>query len=688
MQEANLKSRSNSIPPVRLEQAKTCFEQAVNFMKLQQYPEAKRFLKNVLKIIPQHPNSHQLLSVIAAEQGDFSEALQCIKTAITYQPQNLDFYYNRAMLYQRLHKQKLAIVDLEHIIALNPSHYLALLTLARIFHSQKSYPQAAVYYEKALTLVNTDTSVWNDLTAVYVCLEQFSKALKCNEVSLYLDGNNAENYAIQGGIYERLSKFEEAIQAYRQALQLKPDLKTVLIPLFMCKNRVCDWEHYAESLRLLKEKFSLVNRKNNELPTSLFEVLSLDFLPQDLYKIAQLDVALFTPGSSISGKRLSFNHVPHRNKRLRIAYISSSFRDFPTGHLTQDLYATHDRSHFEVFVYSYGKDDDSIYRKKIEEGCDHFVDISHDSIEQACEKIAADKIDILVDLMGNTRNARLGINALRPAPINVRYLGAASTTGASFFDYFISDSFITPASEQAHFSENLVLMPHTYQVNPLDQAVSPDVPSRAECGLPETGIVFCAFNNTYKIEPIIFQSWMNILQAVPDSVLWLQASGTAQTNLVQSAQNSGIAADRLVFATHMPKDRHLARHLLADLYLDTHIYNAHTTASDALWMNVPVLTCPGLTFQSRVAGSLLNALGMNELIMPDLETYEKKAIALALDPKGLKRLKTKLKKHRQSYPLFDTKRFVRDLEKAYGMMWKNYQQHKKSMIVVPEEGAL
>lgn len=688
MQEANLKLRSNIIPPARLEQAKTCFEQAVNFMKQQQYPEAKRFLKNVLKIIPQHPNSHQLLSVIAAEHGDYSEALQCIKAAITYQPQNLEFYYNRAMLYQRLHKQKLAILDLEHILAINPSHYLAVLTLARIFHSQKSYPQAAVYYENALALVNTDTSIWNDLTSIYMHMEHYPRALKCNEVSLYLNDNDAESYAILGGLYEALFKYQEAMTAYSRALELKPDIQNVLGPLFICKNRVCDWNNYEESLSLLHKTQRHVNKANPILPISIFEALSFPFSPEELYKMAVIDNASNLARLAMPSKKLNVKHAPHRNKRLRVAYISSSFRDFATGHLTQDLYATHDRNHFEVFVYSYGKDDGSIYRKKIEEGCDHFIDISKDSIEQTCEKIAADRIDILVDLMGNTRGARLGINALRPAPINVRYLGAASTTGASFFDYFISDSFITPASEQANFSESLVLMPHTYQVNPLDQTVSSDVPSRAECGLPEKGIVFCAFNNTYKIEPVIFKTWMRILQAVPDSVLWLQASGAAQTNLIQSAEKSGIAADRLVFATHMPKDRHLARHLHADLYLDTHIYNAHTTASDALWMNVPVLTCPGLTFQSRVAGSLLNALGMNELIMPDLATYAEKAIALALDPKALKRLKTKLKKNRQSYPLFDTTRFVRNLEKAYSMMWKNYQHHKKSMIVVHEEGAV
>lgn len=666
----------------QLEQAKAFFGQAVNLMKAKQHSSAERLLKQVLKIIPEHANSHQLLSIIAAERGDLNQALLSINTAIAHHRSSADFYFNRAMIYQRLEQHQLAHADLEHIVSINPSYYPAHLALARIFQTQKQYPQAINCYKRCVELVNNDESIWNDFSSVYLALEQYADAIKCNDISLHLKSNNAKTYAIRGKINYSLCNYEEAIQAYSQALKLNPDVKAWVAALLSCKNRLCDWRGYEEALPLVKEEL-LTTNDTKPFALSSFEALSLPLTPKEHYQLATNEYHFWIKSSANLNQGLEFKHDPKaKPQRLRIAYISSSFRNFPTGHLTQDLYALHDRNNFEVFVYSYGIDDQSVFRKKIQQGCDHFTDIQHFSIEQAAQAIYADKINILVDLMGFTTDARLEINALRPAPINVRYLGSPSTSGAPFFDYFISDPFITPPSAQPYFSEHLVLMPHSYQVNPLQQTVSTDTPSRAECGLPETGIVFCAFNNCYKIEPMIFQSWMNILQAVPNSVLWLQASGLTQGHLIQNAQQYNITAERLVFADKMPKDRHLARHVHADLYLDTHIYNAHTTASDALWMNVPVITYPGHTFQSRVAGSLLNALGLNELIMPDLSTYESTAIALASNPQALKRLKDKLKQYAQTQPLFDTKRFVTHLEQAYQQMWKNYQQNNQSLIEV------
>lgn len=679
-------SEISKCPPAGLEQSKAFFSQAVNLIKAKNYLPAEKLLKRLLKIIPNHANSYQLLSVIASEQGDLEQALKLMHAAIRYQPHHVDFYYNRAMIYQRLKKPKQAILDLEHVNAVKPSYYPALLALSRIYHSLKHYSQAVTYYKQSLELVNTDESVWNDLSFVYYALEQYAEAINCTKISLYLNANNEKMVAFLGKLHQNLSQWEEAKNAYTQALQLNPNNKEIFTPLFISKNMLYEWEHYDESLRSVKEELSLAIKGEKQFSLRSFDALSLPFTPQEHYHIAKLEnqTCLKLTTLTLLDKKLKFKHRPHNNQRLRIAYISSSFRNFPTGHLTQDLYALHDRKRFEIFVYSYGLDDESIYRTKIQQGCDHFIDIKDYSIEQACQKIYSDKIDILIDLMGRTFGARLEINALRPAPINVRYLGSPSTSAAEYFDYLISDGFITPPTAQSNYSEHLVLMPHSYQVNPLQQTVSPIIPTRAECGLPETGIVFCAFNNSYKIEPTIFQVWMAILQAVPDSVLWLQLHEITKNNLIQCAHQHNITADRLVFANYTAKDKHLARHVHADLYLDTHVYNAHTTASDALWMNIPVITCPGLTFQSRVAGSLLHSLGLDELIMPDLTTYSATAISLARDSNMRNELKHKLKQQCQMEPLFDTKRFVANLEKAYLKMWENYQQHKKALIVVQE----
>ncbi len=564
-------NKSHQVPH---EQAKNDFNQAVNFLKAKRYHQAERLLKRVVKIIPKHPNSYQLLSVIASERDDLESAMKLINMAIASQAGNPEFYYNRAMIYQKSNKHKQAILDLEHIVAIHPSYYPAYLALGRILHVQKNYQQAIAYYEKSLQWVNTDQSVWADLTAAYIALQQYGKAIQCSEINLSLNPDNEKTYETLGTIYRKMLKWEEAKLAYEHALQIKPGAKELLTPLFVCKIMLCEWDDYEQSLALVKEELNQALRSKLKFSSSLFEAaLSLSFSAQELYQIATHEYHFRSKSALLSDTKLKFKHHSHRNPRLRIAYISSSFRDFPTGHLTQDLYALHDRDRFEVFVYSYGEDDGSIYRKKIEEGCDHFIDINDYSIEKACQKINDDKIDILIDLMGGTAGARLEINARRPAPINVRYLGSPSTSGTDFFDYLIADGFIAPPTAQSCFSEKLALMPHSYQVNPQQQTVPSKLPTRAECGLPETGIVFCAFNNSYKIEPVIFATWMQILQAVPGSVLWLQASGAVQQNLVQHALRYNITADRLIFANRVPKDQHLARHAHADLYLDTHFYN-------------------------------------------------------------------------------------------------------------------
>ena len=578
---------------------------------------------------------------------------------------------------------KKAIQDLKQIISANRSYYRAYQSLGRIYYAMKLYPEAIHYYEQSLQWSNTDETVWNTLAAAYNATKQFGQAFKCYDISLKLNAANAKTYIHMAGLYQNSFQWEKARHAYEKAQELDDSLTELSIPLFICKNRLCDWEGYDDSLQFLKDQLS-ANQQNNHFLINSFDVLALPLSPKEQYFVARKEVELsfkhFKQTQAYKQK-----HRPQKHDKLRIGYISSSFRDYPTGHLTQDMYALHNRNQFEVFAYSYGKDDGSVWRKKIEKGCDHFIDIATWSIEQAAQRIHDDKIDVLVDLMGFTAGARLEINALRPAPINVRYLGAPFTSGASFFDYFISDPFITPPGEEAYFTEKLALLPHCYQVNPLSQQVAEDIPTRKECGLPDSGIVFCAFNNSYKIEPRIFKAWMEILNAVPGSVLWLQASGMTQKNLMNQAKQFDISQERLIFANTMPKDRHLARHAHADIYLDTHYYNAHTTASDALWMKVPVITCPGKTFQSRVAGSLLNSIGLQELIMPDLDSYVSKAISLALDPCALQKLKQTLESNLKHSPLFDCRRFVKNLEKAYITMWENYRQNKKSSFIVKEQ---
>jgi len=343
----------------------------------------------------------------------------------------------------------------------------------------------------------------------------------------------------------------------------------------------------------------------------------------------------------------------------------------------KSLFSLHDQAHFEIFVYSFGPNDHSEYRNYIATSCEHFQDVTALSTEESAHQIFNDGIHILVDLKGYTIQSRTAILALRPAPIQVSYLGYPGTMGAEFIDYIIGDAVVTPPEFADDFSEKIVTLPNSYQVNDYQQAISSTPMTRSQYGLPESGFVFCCFNTNYKIEPLIFDIWMRILASVPGSVLWLiPRFPVVKENLRREAEARGIHGERLIFAQHYPKAEHLARHQLADLFLDTLYYNAHTTASDALWAGVPVITCPGETFASRVAASLLTAVGLPELITASLEEYEQLVIRIAHSSSELRELKQKLAQNRTTYPLFDTPLFAHNLEQAYRAMWEIYAAGK------------
>jgi protein O-GlcNAc transferase len=372
-----------------------------------------------------------------------------------------------------------------------------------------------------------------------------------------------------------------------------------------------------------------------------------------------------------------FTHSRSLDGRLRIGYLSNDFRNHATSHLMKSLFSLHDRANFEIFAYSFGADDNSEYRRYISASCEHFQDIINLSIEESARQIFNDGIHILIDLKGYTAGSRNGILALRPAPIQVNYIGFPGTMGADLIDYIIGDATVTPPEFVDSFSEKLVTLPHSYFVNDHQQVISSTPITRSQYNLPESAFVFCCFNNNYKIDPLIFDVWMRILANVPGSVLWLLVRfPVVEDNLRREAQARGISSDRLIFAEYHEKPEHLARHQLADLFLDTLYYNAHTTASDALWAGLPVITCPGKTFASRVAASLLTAVGLPELITNNLEQYEELAIHLAHSPAELSQLKQKLAANRTTYPLFDTPRFTRNLEQAYRAMWETYAAGK------------
>ncbi|MEQ1854481.1 MAG: acetylglucosamine transferase, partial [Chthoniobacteraceae bacterium] len=363
------------------------------------------------------------------------------------------------------------------------------------------------------------------------------------------------------------------------------------------------------------------------------------------------------------------------HREIRLAYLSSDFREHAVGSAIAELIERHDKTKFHTIGISYRAAPESDLQARLRRNFGTFIDVQGMSDFEVATLLREREVDVAVDLNGHTNGGRPGIFALRPAPVQVNYLGFSGTTGADYMDYVLADRIVIPEEHESYYSEKIVRLPDAYL--PLDstRTFAARAPTRAEMGLPEAGFVFCAFNTSFKISPDVFSIWMRLLGKVQGSVLWLNASNApAPRNLRGEAKRRGIAPERLVFASKMRLDEHLARHQQADLFLDTLPYNAHTTASDALWAGLPVLTCMGSTFAGRVAASLLHTVGLPELVTHSPEEYEQRALELATMPTLLAGVRTKLARNRTSHALFDTDRFRRHVESAYVTMWEKQQR--------------
>ena len=450
---------------------------------------------------------------------------------------------------------------------------------------------------------------------------------------------------------------EEAVDAYRRALEIEPDHAEILALLVYQLRQNCDWDGLAE---LEERLLAQVRRGAPEVPP--FVILTLGSTPAD-----QLAAARAWSRKHELAPSAQLPPAPARaGGRLRIGYLSADYHEHATAYLIAELFERHDRERFEIFAYSSGPDDTSPMRQRLLKAVDHFVKVGGLSDRAAAEKVREAGIDILVDLKGYTKGTRAGILALRPAPVQASFLGYPGTSGASFVDWLIADPTVIPPAHLPFYSEKLALLPHCYQPNDSKRPIAEPTPSRAECGLPKDGFVFCCFNSTYKITPRYFDIWTRLLRRVPGSVLWLFASNPwAEFNLRNRAVAAGIGADRLVFARDLPLARHLARYRLADLFLDTLPYTGHTTVSDALWTGLPAVSVAGDTFAGLVAASLLTAIGLPELIAPDPAAYEALAERLARDSGERARLRAILAQNRLATPLFDIERYTRDIESLY-----------------------
>ncbi len=511
-----------------------------------------------------------------------------------------------------------------------------------------------------------------------LALEQLGRIDEAEQdcrAALEIDPEMTMGHMALGRLLNARKDYVGSIASLERALALSPDHATAIGGLVMAKRILCDWRDDAQWLERLFAACARTKADGRAAPMNPSFALNLPFTPAQHRALAEQHADLLFGALDALKRSLAFSFEGRavEKPRLRIGYMSEGFRNFPTSHLIQRLFRHHDREAFEVHAYSYGPDDGSVYRKRIMESVDRFVDLRELTDEDAAKRIHEDGIDILIDLKGYTIHARPRITALRPAPIQVNYLGYAGTWGHPAADYILVDRIIVPPEEAEHFSEALVHLPNCYQVNDDRQEIADKPQRRADHGLDEGAFVFCCFNAALKLDPAIFDVWMRILKRVPASQLWLlEGDEISRENLKREAEARGVDPGRLVFAKKLPKPDHLARHRLADLFLDTSVYSAHTTGTDALWAGLPLIVCPTPSFPGRVSASLLTHVGLPELILDSFEAYEALAVRLAERPTELAALKARLAAQRDNCRLFDTARFALGLEAAYRAMWQTY----------------
>jgi predicted O-linked N-acetylglucosamine transferase (SPINDLY family) len=598
------------------------------------------------------------LGSVQLELGWLDDALAAFEQALALDSAYAPAHYNRGLVLQQQGRLDGALACYRHAVALKPD-FLEAITNAGIVLQELGRPgEAVMALRQAVTLRPDAPEPRNNLGVALLACGQPADAVTEFQQALARKPDYAEAFSNLGNAWRELDRPEGAIAAYAQAVRLRPDDADAFGQLAYQRWRACDWTDYQSD----QQKLLDLARQGARIPP--FFLLSTPATPAEQLACARR----WNEPLGRSAPAALPPRLPTDRSRIRLGYLSADFHQHATAYLAAELFERHDRSRFEVIAYSYGPDDGSAMRRRLMEAFDRFVDIRPLSHAQGAARIHADEIDILVDLKGHTLNARPAILAARPAPVQVNYLGYPGTMGARFIDYLLADGIVAPQGEQEFFSEQLVELPGCYQPNDSRRAIA-ETPSRRDCGLPPDGLVFCCFNNTYKISPAFFDMWTRVLKKVPASVLWLlESNALARRNLRREAERRGVDPDRLVFAPIKPIAEHLARHRHADLFLDTLPCNAHTTASDALWAGLPVLTCAGDTFAGRVAASLNTAIGLPELIAPSLDGYERLAIELARAPQRLKELRAKLTADRESAPLFDIAAYVRHIEAAYARM--------------------
>jgi predicted O-linked N-acetylglucosamine transferase (SPINDLY family) len=641
------------------------FQEALALHQQGELQQARVLYERALKWQPQYFDACHMLATLMYQTGQLDRAETLFVKALKIDPDAIHALNNYGNLLQDLRKYKSALACFDKALAIDARYVEAHNNRGDLLQQLGRWSEALESYERAITLAPKYAAAYYNRGNALGMMGRFEEAVASHTAAIDIDPHFAQAFMNRGNAQNELGHHAQAVESFERAIALSPDIPYLLGTRMHVNMQMCDWRQYQAHLA------TLLAAVKNDQPASLpFPLLALTDNPALQQRAAQNWIRTVHPSPK---QTLPFAKRATKD-RLRIGYFSADFRHHPVAQLIAGLFEAHDRSKFEIYAFSSGPNTGDEMRLRLEQGFEHFIDVKAETDTQVVTRARALELDIAVDLSGLTTGCRPSIFAARVAPIQINYLGHPGTMGAPYMDYILADTTIITPESEPYFSEKVIYLPHSYQPNDRRRTVSSHVYTRAELGLPTEAFVFCCFNNNFKITPETFDHWMSILRAVPGSVLWLlKASTQTEDNLRREATQRGVSADRLFFAPKLPMDQHLARQKCADLFLDSLPYNAHTTTSDALWVGLPVLTCMGEAFASRVAASLLRAIDLPELVTTDGQAFEARAIELATDQAQLKALRDRLAVNRMQAPLFDIERLARSIERAYEQVYARRQ---------------
>jgi predicted O-linked N-acetylglucosamine transferase (SPINDLY family) len=637
---------------------------AIALRAMRRFEEALADCDRALAIDPKFATVHSERGRLLAELGRVEEGLTAYDRSLALDPRSAAALYDRGLALLELERFEAALASFDKALDIDPNFIAALTNRGNVLLQLGRAEEALSALARVLELAPDSSAALNSYGNVLLDLGRLEEAIASFDRAAQIDPDFEPTWINRSSAALKARSFDIAAESLQRLTDMQSTVPYFLGSLLSVRMQCCDWRSFEELKSRIRE--GVMAEKRVAEP---FHFLLVSDSSADELRAARIFVRDRLQVSSEPA------HRSHRRQRLRIAYVSSDFHAHAVTYLISELIERHDRTRFEIIGVSFGPDDGSAMRARVVRAFDQFIDVRGRNDREIAALIKDMEIDIAIDLKGFTENAKTSVFALRPAPIQVNYLGYPGTMGAEFIDYIIADQWVIPTSQQKEYCERVVYLPDCNQANDSRKEIASRMWTRKEAGLPESGFVFCCFNHSYKVTPLIFNVWMRLLQAVEGSVLWLvEGNAAVPGNLRREAEAHSVDPQRLIFAPRVAPEEHLSRHRLADLFLDTLPYNAHTTGSDALRVGLPLLTCLGTTFASRVAASLLHAIGLPELVTRSLAEYEALALKLARNPDLLAAIKDKLARNRETFPLFDTVRFTRHIEAAYTSMWDRYQR--------------